>query len=126
MSKLKEKIRAAQDRKAEKVAVPEWDCELFVKALSGKQREAYEEATTQVSDEGKVSIVHADMRAKLLVQCLHEVKEDGTIGDLAFEDGPDDRALLSEKSSAVLERLVKLAQQLSGIGQAAEEKIAKN
>lgn len=126
MSKLKEKIKAALDLKAEKVAVPEWDCELYVQSMNGEQREAYEAATTHVSDENKVSIVHENMRAKLLVQCVHEVKEDGSIGEAVFENTPEDLALISAKSSAVLERLIKIAQRLSGIGKEAEEAIAKN
>ena len=126
MSKLKEKIKAAADLKAEKVAVPEWDCEVYVQALSGAQREAYESATTKVDDEGHVQIVHKEMRAKLLVHCLFEVAEDGGQGGRAFEDTEEDRALLSGKSATVLERLCQVAQRLSGIGKQHEEALGKN
>ncbi len=126
MSKLKDKIKAAKDLKAEKVSVPEWDCELYIQALNGEQREAYEAATTNINDEGKVSIVHENMRAKLLVNCVYEVAEDGSLGDRAFDGSDEDLELLSAKSSAVLERLAKVAQKLSGIGKEAEEAIGKN
>ncbi len=126
MSKLKDKIRVAQDRGSEKVTVPEWGCELFVQALSGKQLEEYEAATTKLDKKGNVAMVHKDLRAKLLAQTLHEVGDDGSMGPCIFSDSPEDLELLSGKSGGVLNRLAEIAQRLSGIGVKAQEDIQKN
>jgi hypothetical protein len=123
---LKDKIRSAQDRKAEKVAVPEWDCELYVKALSGKELEEYEFSTTNIDDKGKVSLNPVDVRAKLLARAIHEVAADGSVGGRVFDDTQEDLAALSSKSGEVLSRLAEIAQRLSGIGRKAEEVARKN
>lgn len=105
----KEAILAAEDMATEIVEVPEWGGSVRVKALSGAERDRFEESMMA----GKGTARRFSMlnfRAKLVALCV--VDSDGA---RVFEDG-DVRALAS-KSAAALDRIVSVCQRLSRISE---------
>lgn len=106
-------ILAAKDIKTETVAVPEWGGAVVVRALDGKQRDAFEESVMIKGKKGSVDIISKRMRVKLLAIAIVDEK-----GAPLFTE--DDVELLAGKSAAAIDRVFKVAQSLSGL---AEEQV---
>lgn len=105
----RETILSAQDVVYEEVEVPEWGGKVRVKALSGKERDEYE--SSLVSSRGKdmqVNLLNA--RAKLLCLCIVDENNNRLFSNADVEK-------LGEKSAAALDRIFKVAQKLSGLGE---------
>ena len=100
---LREQILSARDYRIEKVSVPEWSCDVFVRTMSGTQRSEYEQA---VYKDGKPETRH--FFAELLCRCLCDEQ-----GNLIFTAG--DVAALSDKSAPVLARLAEQAAKLNRV-----------
>lgn len=101
----RDQILAADDLRREVVPVPEWGGDVIVSAMTGSARDAWEASI--VTKDGKANL--ADIRAKLAAACI--VDESGA---LLFT--PADIPALSAKSSAALDRVVKMSQTLNRIG----------
>ena len=97
MSALKrDDILNVHDIKVELVPVPEWGGEVYVKGMSGIERDAFEASI--VETRGKNTRVNmANVRAKLAAQTLCDEE-------------------LGKKSASALQRVFEVAQKLSGIG----------
>ncbi|MDX3235650.1 hypothetical protein PV392_08115 [Streptomyces sp. ME03-5709C] len=116
----KDQITAADDRQWEDVEVPEWGGEVRILGMSGTDRNAYQSAMVTLGAGGKPQSVNLqDQLAKLLSKCL--VGED-------FQRLFTDREVreLGKKNGAVLERLSKVAQRLSGLTKEDVEAAAGN
>jgi len=98
MALSKSKILSASDVKLEKVNVPEWGDDVFIKTLSGTERDMFEDAYSR--DRMK------NFRARFLTLTLCDEE-----GDRLFEDG--DVELLGKKSAVVLNRLFEKAWSLN-------------
>ena len=105
MSSIRETIRAAQDRTAETVEVPEWGVTVEVRSMTGTQRAVLVRSMT-----GEGGINYDAIWGDVLVSCLFDPES----GDAVFDDG-DAEWLLSEKSSAVLDRLSGVCLRVAGI-----------
>lgn len=103
----KNEIFAADDRKTEDVAVPEWGGTVRLRGLSGAERDEYE-ASMQKQVGGKQVQDLRNFRARLVA--LSAINEDGTT---LFEQ--NEVAALSRRSSVALSRLFDVACRLSGI-----------
>lgn len=103
MSLTREQILAADDSRIEAVDVPEWGGQVFVRMMSGAERDAYERA---MYDKSKLGQLGENARAHLasLTVC-----DEG--GNLLFSQ--KDVEALGRKSSAALERVVKVSQRLN-------------
>jgi len=109
MSVLKrEEILSVSDIKLELVPVPEWGGDVWVKGMTGAERDKFEGSFVALGKSGKLDM--SDLRAKL---CSFTVCDKD--GKLLFT-GKDIKAL-SQKSAAALQRIFKVAQRLSGIGE---------
>lgn len=109
MSKLlgRDAILQAQDLPTEDVAVPEWGGVCRVRALTGAERDSFEQSI--VEQRGKSTKMNLrNIRAKLVA--LSVVDEEGK---RVFSDG--DAETLGKKSAAALERVFEVAQRLSGL-----------
>src|SRR5690606_19506049 len=114
----REAILAAKDLPRELVEVPEWGGAVYVRALTGAERDQFEASI--VEQRGRdVRMAMRNIRAKLVA--LTVVDEDGQRN---FTD--DDVAALGGKSAAALDRLFAVAQRLSGLSKEDVEELAKN
>ncbi|WP_461367541.1 hypothetical protein [Candidatus Darwinibacter acetoxidans] len=111
-------ILQAEDLPCELVEVPEWSGSVYVRALTGIERDAFEQSV--VEQKGKSTKMNLrNIRAKLVA--LTAVDEEGK---RLFTD--DDAALLGKKSAAALDRVFDVAQRLSGLRQEDVEELAGN
>ena len=103
-------ILTADDLGSRIVDVPEWDVQIELRGMTGKQRMKLWEATQAKSRE--------HFYADLLIACTYDPDTD----ELLFE--PADRDAIGSKSGAVLDRLTGIINELSGTSiDDAEEKI---
>ena len=114
MSLTKEQIVSADDLPREKVDVPEWNGHVYVRTMTGTERDAWEMG---MFTDGEPDMVNA--RAKLCV--LTVVDKDGK---RVFTDG--DAEALGRKSACALDRLFDVARRLSGLSAADVEELEKN
>jgi hypothetical protein len=111
-------ILQAQDLPRELVSVPEWGGEVYVRALTGAERDAFEQSI--VEQKGKSTKMNLqNMRAKLVA--LTVVDEEGK---RVFSDA--DAKLLGQKSALALNRVFEVAQKLSGLTPEDVEELTKN
>jgi len=108
-------IKGIQDIRVEKVDVPEWGGEVYVKSLSGSQRDEWENGI--VVSGGKMDVRGVMVRLVIMTAC------DET-GKPVFKRG--DETWLNEKSSKALTRLADKARELAGLTQKDIEVLAKN
>mgnify|MGYP002713187830 CR=1 FL=1 len=109
---LRDTILNADDCKLEKVTVPEWGCDVFIKVFSGKDRE---HMLKQQSDTESDS----EKQALLLITsiCDQDGKKVFTANDVAA---------LSEKSSHILDMLTSKVLTVNGLNAEAVEEAEKN
>jgi hypothetical protein len=112
----KESILAAADLPIEPVDVPEWGGTLYVRTLSGAERDAFESSTIDAKKSGAVL---DNIRARLAVRALCDKD-----GNRLFAD--DDADALGRKSGKALDRIWDVAQRLSGMGKGDVEAAEKN
>ena len=115
MSLTKEQILNSQDLTKEKIEVPEWGGVIFVRTMTGAERDSFEQGI--VNDDRTANL--SNIRAKLCA--LTVIDEEGK---RIFTD--DDVKGIGEKSSLVLDRVFQVAQKLNGISPADVEDLAKN
>lgn len=117
----RKQITAADDRRWEDVPVPEWGGEVRILGLSGTARNAYEASLVQMGPNGSVQRVKLEnATARLLQACLVDENFEALYPD------KEGLAELGAKNGAVLQRLHKVAQGLSGLGKNAVEDAAGN
>lgn len=113
---LRERILATQDIRSERIHVPEWGVEVEVRSMTGAQRAAVLKGGSD--EDGGV-----DME-KLYPILLIETTYDPDSGERIFS--PADRDALNAKNSGALERIAKVAMQLSGIDSGSDKAAEKN
>ena len=103
----RDEILAIEDLPVEAVEVPEWNGIVYMRTLSGKQRDDF----TQLATDRRAA-KHFDIRGlkvRLVAMCLCDKN-----GKLLFAGNGDD-AKLNAKAGAAIDRLFKAAQRLSGL-----------
>lgn len=118
----RDQILAASDLKSEAVEVPEWGGTVYVRAMSGTERDAWEVSMLEVHENGKglkARPVLTDLRAKLCARCIAD-----EAGNRLFTDA--DVEVLGQKSAAALDRVYGVAQRLNAIGEKDIEELAGN
>jgi hypothetical protein len=111
-------ILAAADMEADEVHVPQWGGTVRVRALTGEERDAFEEG--QLQGKGKNRTVRlANIRAKLVSLCVVDAD-----GKRLFSDA--DVAALGRKSAAALSAVFDVAARLSGLTEQDVEELAGN
>lgn len=115
---LREQILQAQDLERKAVEVPEWNCTVWVRELTGSEGDDLEAETYKVRGK-EVEVNRKNFRARLLRRAL--VDEQGA---QVFD--AKDLELLGAKSSKVLKRLADIASEMSGISKKDEEDLVKN
>ncbi len=101
----KELILAADDLPRERVNVAQWGGDVFVRTMTGTDRDAFE--ASLIGSDSRLE----NVRARLVALTLCD--ESGT---RLFDDG--EIAALGRKSARALDRVFSVAQRLNGIGTA--------
>lgn len=111
-------ILGAHDRVRELVAVPEWGGSVFVRSISGAERDAWELSITG-SKTGNTQLNLKNLRARLIVlaACDAEFRP-------IFNEG-DVRAL-GDRNAKALQRVFEVAQRLAGMTKADVEELSGN
>jgi hypothetical protein len=114
----KAEIFAINDIVTERVSVPEWGGDLFVRSINGLERDAYESSIIdQRAAKTRVDLIGA--RARLVA--LAAVDENKMP---IFTE--DDVAVLATKSAVALERVYDVAARLAGLSTQDMEALVKN
>lgn len=108
---LKEQILAADDLKREPLDIPEWGLTVYVRTMSGAERDNFEQF---MQGQAKQHI-----RARLAVLTLCDKD-----GKPQFDDG--DIAALSDKSSVALDRIMTTALRVNAMTNGEFEEMEKN
>ena len=118
MSVLKrDDILQADDIKRELVPVPEWGGDVYVKGMTGAERDKFEGSLITMRGKDK-QMNMANIRAKLASMTICDEK-----GKRLFNE--NDVQALSQKSAAALQRVFAVAQKLSGISDEDVEELAE-
>lgn len=107
------------DLVVQSVAVPEWGGDVYVRGLTGNERDAYEAGLIRVGSNGKVETVTAQARGRLAAIGLCDEK-----GRRLFTD--DDARQLGDKNAAALGRICDRIRKLSGMDAEAIEEAKGN
>lgn len=108
-------ILNAEDTGIEKVSVPEWGGEVFIRTMTGAERDTWEMyATRQLDSKGNVNI-----RAKLAVLTICDKD-----GKRLFSDSHHDQ--LSKKNAKALDRVYSRALKLNKLTDEDIEALEKN
>lgn len=111
----KDQILQAKDARMEEVEVPEWEGSVFVRSLTGKERDQLEAEIIQKPGQRNME----NLRAKLITLSVVD-KEGNRLFDLK------DAVALGGKNARALDRLFAVAQRLSGLTQKDMEELTKN
>lgn len=120
MSKLRDKILNAKDQRKEKVYVEEWDAEIEVRSMTGKERAALLRKCMVRDDKGEKEVDIEKMTVYAIISCCY----DPETGEKLFEEA--DRDMLNSKNAGALQRLSETVLELSGLSETAKEKARKN
>ena len=105
----RESILQADDLPKELVDVPEWGGSVYVRSLTGAERDRFE--SSMIKQRGKNQQMNLDnIRAKLAVLTVCDEE-----GKRIFSSADIDE--LSKKSAAALDRIFAVARRLSGLGE---------
>lgn len=115
----RDQIMQADDLRTELIAVPEWGGEVIVKALTGRERDAFEASIAGERQGKRVKLDLENIRARFVAACVVD-----EAGQPLFY--PSDVALLGEKSAAALQRVFEVGQRLSGLSDGDVEELAGN
>lgn len=108
---VREQIMAANDLPLDKVNVPEWNCDVYIKSLSGRERLQLEADIKRDEDNALFRVV---------CLCMCDQK-----GERLFSY-PDEVDLLKGKSVKVVQRLFKQALKMNAMRSEDVEDIVKN
>jgi len=106
---LREQILAAPDSKRIPVEVPEWDVTVYLRTLTGTERDAFEGGLMKGKGKNRAPDL-TNLRARLVTLCAVDAD-----GKRIFAD--DDIAALGAKAAAPLDRLFSAAQELNGLNE---------
>ena len=115
---IRDRIKRATPSKLERVEVADWGGPVWVRVMTGTERDAFEQQMANASSNG-AKIGLDNIRARFLIRTL--CAEDGT---RVFGDA--DHVELGGKSANVLDRLFQVAQRMNGFGDDAVEELAGN
>ncbi len=119
MSLTRTEIFAVQDLHREQVYIPEWDGFVFVRTMTGTERDAFEAGMLKVQGED-IERNLANYRARLLTYCV--VDETGAPIFLA----EDDAKALGEKAIPALKKLFNVATRLNAMSESDVRELTAN
>lgn len=116
----KQDIVQAKDLTLEKVSVPEWGGDVFVRSISARERGQIEAAAAKYKEtKGKDDAFARTFTVRMAALAICDEK-----GTPLF--GLDEINVLAEKNAAVVARIAEVAQRLSGFSKEDLEELEKN
>lgn len=115
-----EAILACDDTQFRDEDVPQWGGVVRVRALTGKERDAYDASLREIRENGDFVYNPENQRAKLVGRTL----VDPETGARLFTDQQINA--LGEKNAAVLQRLYDVAAKLSGLDDGSDKEAEGN
>src|SRR4051794_20112140 len=112
----KDQILSASDLPTEPVQVPEWGGCVYLRTMSGTERDSFEQGIVDARKSGTELV---NIRARLAVKTVCDQS-----GTRLFTD--DDADALGKKSGKALDRIFEVAQRLNGIGEKDVEELEGN
>ena len=106
MDLTKDAILSVQDLDTTAVEVPEWGGTVYVRTMTGAERDYFETAIMKRSNNGQFDISGLRVQIVILTAC-------DAGGSLLFDEADFDS--LSQKSSSALNRVCEVAQRINGI-----------
>jgi hypothetical protein len=114
----RDSIKAFKGKPLVPVEVPEWGGTVYLRIMSGAERDAFEDETYRIN--GKVAELNRkNFRARLLVRCLCN-----SSGSPLYS--PADAAELGQQPADILDRLATMASEINGMSAKDVESLAKN
>ena len=111
-------IFEAKDYNLTKVDIPEWNGVVYVRGLTGEERDAYEKSFLDYGkDDSEVSL--ADLKIRLIIYGVTDEK-----GNNLFD--MEDAEILNKKNGEILNKLFNAVRDVSGLGVAEEKEEEKN
>lgn len=114
----KDQILKADDLKVEKLTVPEWGGDIFIKVMSGAERDGFEAGCFVGRGKDRRENFQ-NLRARLVAICI--VDEEGK---RMFNDA--EAMLLGQKSAPAIDRIFTKCQEFNGLTQKDVEELTKN
>lgn len=114
----KDQILGIKDLQIEQVEVPEWGGYVFVRGMTGAERDSFEASVVDIRGSSQ-KINMLNVRAKLVSLTVCDEN-----GERIFEDA--DVIELGKKSALALQRLFDIAQRLSGLSKEEVNALEKN
>jgi hypothetical protein len=111
----KDQILAAADMAPTELPVPEWGGSVFIRVMTGTERDAFEQSILDSKKGGGM----VNVRARLAVRVLCD-----ETGGRIFTDA--DAVALGAKSGKALDRIFDSAQKVNGIGNKEVEELSGN
>ena len=118
---LRKKILGMDDLTVEKVWVPQWKTNVYVRAMSGLDRKNFEKGNTKIDEEENEVFDSEKVREALLVNTLCSDSEGK---NLIFK--PEDVDALGNKSFKALHKCVEVTMRLNGVQNLEEDEEEKN
>jgi hypothetical protein len=115
----KNDILAASDFATEEVYVPQWGGSVFVRTLSGRERDEFESSTVKMKN-GKQEPDMVNFRARFVALCVVDEQ-----GQRLFKTRAD-IDMLGSKSVAALQLLFNKAQELNSMSEDDVEELTSN
>lgn len=103
----------------ERVDLPEWDGFIYVREMSAKARDAFENSTVTLDANGNLEKDLTNYRAKFVVLTACD-----ETGKLVFS--MDDARWLGERQVRTVQKIFDAAQKLNGVSETAAEELEKN
>lgn len=111
-------ILTADDLPRELVSVPEWGGEVYVRTMTGEERDGFEAEMVEVKGKNQSQNLK-NLRARLAARTMCDEAGAGLFT-------PADAAALGKKSAAALDRVLAVAMRLNGLGEKDVEELVKN
>ena len=119
MSLDRDAILGADDLETEEVKVPEWKGTVWVRTLTGRERDRFEIGTLADPKKGDGVMNLDNLRARLVIEACVDEK-----GKRLF--GAEDVDAVGAKNAAALDRVFDVAKRLAGISDKDVKELAKN
>jgi len=111
----KEQILSANDLDVEKMSIPEWGGDVYIRPLSSRDRDRWESQVATTT--GKIT--YDNLRAKLVARSICDEQ-----GNLLFSDS--DVEALGNKSAAAMQRIFNRLLEINTITDEDIDELAKN